>query len=82
MKIRVVRKSDAEDVGAIDLSKAVIVHYDPILGALELYSAAGLLPAVYSEKLHDFQTIEKAADGSIYYNSKSAQQIVELYGLL
>lgn len=82
MKIRIVRKDDAKDVGVIDLSKVAAVHYNPTTWQLEVYGSAGLEPdscAVYSEETFTFQIVEKAADGKIYYVDKPALEIVEYY---
>lgn len=82
MKIRIVRKIDAEDVGVIDLSKAAAVHYNPTTGLLEVYGSVGLEPGScvqYSEETFTFQIVEKAADGKIYYVDKSALEIVAAY---
>ena len=82
MKIRVVRKADAKDVGVIDLSKAAAVHYNPTTGILEVYGSVGLEPGScvhYSEETFVFQIVEKAADGKIYYADKPALEIVAAY---
>ena len=82
MKIRVVKKSDANDVGVIDLAKAAAVHYNPTTGILEVYGSVGLEPGScvnYSEETFAFQIIEKAAGGMIYYTDKSALEIVGYY---
>lgn len=82
MKFRVVRKSDTDDVGVIDLSKAAAVHYNPTTGTLEVYGSVGLEPdscVQYSEETFTFQIVEKAAGGMVYYVDKSALEIVGYY---
>lgn len=82
MKFRVVRKSDANDVGVVDLSKVAAVHYNPTTGILEVYGGVGLEPGScvqYSEETFTFQIVEKAAGGMIYYTDKTALEIVGYY---
>lgn len=82
MKIRILRKIDAEDVGVIDLSKAAAMHYTPTTGLLEVYGSVGLEPGSYvrySEEMFTFQIVKKAADGKIYYVDKPAPEIVAAY---
>ena len=82
MKFRVVRKSDANDVGVVDLSKVAAVHYNPTTGILEVYGSVGLEPGScvqYSEEIFTFQIIEKSAGGMIYYADKTALEIVGYY---
>lgn len=76
-----VKKEDTADVGVVDLLKVAVVHYNPTLGLLEFYSTIDSKPAVYSEELYDFQFVEISMGGSVRYINKSAQQIVELYGI-
>lgn len=81
MKIRIIKKENPDNVGVVDLAKAAAVHYDPVSRCLEIYSAFGNKPARYPEELCDFQYVEISMSGVVHYNSKTAQQVVELYSM-
>ena len=53
MKIKIVKKSELDDQGVIDLSKVVALHNNPVEG-LEVYSQIHEQPARFSGDLYDF----------------------------
>lgn len=63
MKIKIVRKSNPEDIGVIDLSKVVAVHNHPVEG-LEVMSQIHKEPAKFSDDLYDFYIAETNGCGA------------------
>ena len=57
MKIKIVKKSEPDDQGVIDLSKVVALRNNPIEG-LEVYNQIHEQPAKFSSDLYDFYILE------------------------
>lgn len=78
MKIEIIRKSDPNDVGVIDLSKVTAVHNHPIEG-LEIFSELNGIPAKFSDELFDFCIIEFAEDGKPHMTAVPVSKILTAY---